>query len=97
MTVMIVQLRCLQTEASSLHLLNRWKLESPPTGPLPAQFGFRTTGIIDIHTKDGAALNGGEISFYGGSHETINPSFEFGGAQGRFQYFGVGLLLPDRL
>jgi outer membrane cobalamin receptor len=60
------------------------------TGSLPAQFGFRTTGIIDIHTKEGAALNGGEASFYGGSHETINPSFEFGGVQGQFHYFGVG-------
>jgi hypothetical protein len=60
------------------------------TGSLPAQFGFRTTGIIDIHTKQGAALNGGEISFYGGSHETINPSFELGGAQGQFHYFVEG-------
>jgi TonB dependent receptor len=60
------------------------------TGSLPAQFGFRTTGIIDIHTKEGAAVNGGQVSFYGGSHETINPSFEFGGAQGQLHYFGVG-------
>ncbi len=60
------------------------------TGSLPAQFGFRTTGIIDIHTKQGAALNGGEISFYGGSRETINPSFELGGAQGQFHYFVEG-------
>ena len=60
------------------------------TGSLPAQFGFRTTGIIDIHTKQGAAVNGGEISFYGGSHETINPSFELGGVQGKFHYFVEG-------
>jgi outer membrane cobalamin receptor len=60
------------------------------TGSLPAQFGFRTTGIIDIHTKQWAALNGGEASFYGGSHEKINPSFEFGGAQGQFHYFVEG-------
>jgi outer membrane cobalamin receptor len=60
------------------------------TGSLPAQFGFRTTGIIDIHTKEGAAVNGREASFYGGSHETINPSFEVGGVQGRFNYFIVG-------
>ncbi|HET9376348.1 MAG TPA: TonB-dependent receptor [Chthoniobacterales bacterium] len=60
------------------------------TGSLPAQFGFRTTGIIDIHTKQGAAVNGGEASFYGGSHETVNPSFEFGGAQGQFHYFVEG-------
>src|SRR6476646_4619520 len=30
------------------------------TGSLPAQFGFRTSGIIDIHTKEGTALNGGD-------------------------------------
>jgi outer membrane cobalamin receptor len=60
------------------------------TGSLPAQFGFRTTGIIDIHTKEGAEVNGGVASFYGGSHETINPSFEIGGVQGKFNYFVVG-------
>jgi len=60
------------------------------TGSLPAQFGFRTTGIIDIHTKQGAAVNGGEVSFYGGSHETVNPSFELGGVQGQFHYFVEG-------
>src|SRR5271155_211000 len=31
------------------------------TGALPAQFGFRTAGILDIHTKTGAELNGGEV------------------------------------
>jgi outer membrane cobalamin receptor len=60
------------------------------TGSLPAQFGFRTTGIIDIHTKEGSALNGGQVSFYGGSHETINPSFVWGGTQGQFHYFVEG-------
>src|SRR6266436_3167519 len=60
------------------------------TGSLPAQFGFRTSGIIDIHTKEGTALNGGDLSYYGGSHETIFPSFEYGGSQGRLNYFVLG-------
>jgi hypothetical protein len=30
------------------------------TGALPAQFGFRTTGVIDIHTKNGAVFQQGE-------------------------------------
>jgi hypothetical protein len=60
------------------------------TGSLPAQFGFRTSGIIDIHTKEGVALNAGSVSIYGGSHETFNPSFEAGGSQGRFNYFVLG-------
>src|SRR5947207_14460193 len=29
------------------------------TGALPAQFGFRTTGVIDIHTKNGAVFQQG--------------------------------------
>ena len=60
------------------------------TGSLPAQFGFRTTGIIDIQTKEGPDLTGGVLSMYGGSHETLNPSFQAGGASGRFNYFVLG-------
>ena len=49
------------------------------TGTLPAEFGFRTSGILDIHTKEGPTLNGGDLTYYGGSHETgdsrrISPS-----------------------
>jgi outer membrane receptor protein involved in Fe transport len=60
------------------------------TGSLPAQFGFRTSGIIDIHTKEGPDLNGGDVSYYGGSHDTIFPSFQVGGTQGRLNYYVVG-------
>jgi outer membrane receptor protein involved in Fe transport len=67
------------------------------TGTLPAQFGFRTTGIIDIHTKEGPAQNGGDLAYYGGSHETIFPSFQIGGAQGRFNYYAVGSYKQDNL
>jgi hypothetical protein len=74
------------------------------TGALPAQFGFRTTGIIDIHTKNGAVLAGGEASVYGGSFDTIMPSFEYGGIIGKLSYYvssnylhyGVGIENPTR-
>jgi outer membrane receptor protein involved in Fe transport len=59
-------------------------------GALPAQFGFRTTGIIDIHTKAGTAQTSGDLTYYGGSHETIFPSFQIGGTQGLFDYYAVG-------
>ena len=32
------------------------------TGALPAQFGFRTTGVIDIHTKNGPVFTGNVVS-----------------------------------
>jgi outer membrane receptor protein involved in Fe transport len=67
------------------------------TGSLPAQFGFRTSGIIDIHTKAGTDLNGDDASYYGGSHDTIFPSFQAGGAQGRFSYYVLGSYKQDNL
>ena len=45
------------------------------TGALPAQFGFRNTGVIDIHTKSGAVFQQGDATVYGGSFDTIMPSF----------------------
>ena len=56
------------------------------TGALPAQYGLRTAGIMDITTKTGFA-NGGSLSLYGGSHGTIEPSGEYGGSTGNTNYF----------
>jgi len=67
------------------------------TGSLPAQFGFRTSGIIDIHTKAGVTLNGGDLSNYGGSNATIFPSFQFGGSDGRLSYYVLGSYKQDNL
>ena len=60
------------------------------TGALPAQYGFHTAGIIDVHTKDGAFTQGGDFSLYGGSFDTINPSFQYGGHQGQWDYYFTG-------
>jgi outer membrane receptor protein involved in Fe transport len=60
------------------------------TGSLPAEYGFRTAGVVDIQTKSGAFANGGEGEIYGGSHDTIRPSFELGGAEGKLNYFVDG-------
>ena len=60
------------------------------TGSLPAQYGFRTAGVIDIQTKSGAFQNGGSAEVYGGSYDTVRPSFEYGGADGKFNYYFDG-------
>ena len=57
------------------------------TGTLPAQYGFRTSGIVDIQTKSGAFDNGGTAEIYGGSYDTIRPTFEYGGTSGKLSYF----------
>jgi hypothetical protein len=65
------------------------------TGALPAQFGFRTTGVIDIHTKNGAVFQQGDATVYGGSFDTIRPSFEYGGVTGKMNYYWTGSYLHD--
>lgn len=52
------------------------------TGALPAEFGMRTTGLIDITTRNDIFNNSGSVSLYGGSRGTITPSFEYGGTFG---------------
>jgi outer membrane receptor protein involved in Fe transport len=73
------------------------------TGALPAQYGLRTAGIVDITTKSGAYANGGEISLYGGSHDDVEPSAEIHGSAGGFNFFAsvnylqndLGIESPD--
>src|SRR5665213_1148695 len=60
------------------------------TGALPAEYGNRTAGIIDIQTKSGVFDNGGVVSMYGGSHSTLSPSAAYGGSSGNFNYFVSG-------
>ena len=52
------------------------------TGALPAEYGLRSTGLLDITTRTDIFNNSGSISYYGGSRGTIEPSFEYGGTVG---------------
>lgn len=60
------------------------------TGALPAQYGLRTAGVVDITTRTDAFNNSGTVSVYGGSRQTITPSVEYGGTAGSTQYFVSG-------
>jgi outer membrane receptor protein involved in Fe transport len=60
------------------------------TGALPAQYGLRTAGVVDIQTKTDAFNNSGSMGVYGGSRSTITPSFQYGGTAGQTQYFFTG-------
>ena len=64
---------------------------------MPAEYGLRTAGIIDITTKSGLQAPGGAVSLYGGSHGEIEPSFNYGGSAGAFNYFVTGDFLRNDL
>ena len=73
------------------------------TGALPAEYGLRTAGIIDVKTKTDAIEPGGSVSIYGGSHGTVEPSIAYAGGAGDIHYFvsadslssGLGIESPD--
>jgi outer membrane receptor protein involved in Fe transport len=67
------------------------------TGTLPAQYGYRTAGVVDITTKSGAFDQGGEVSLYGGSRGTFEPSFIVSGSSGAFNYYVSGSYLENDL
>ena len=66
------------------------------TGALPAQYGYRTAGVIEIDTKS-QLEEGGRIDLYGGRHGTVNPSFEYGNTRGDLTYYVTGSYLTDNL
>jgi len=59
------------------------------TGTLPAQYGLRTAGIIDITTKSGLK-NSATFSIYGGAQGTIEPSLSLAGGSGATSWFVSG-------
>ena len=64
------------------------------TGTLPAQYGLRTAGIVDLTTRS-EFEPGGTLSLYGGSFATISPRFDYGGSSGNTQYFVTGSLMRN--
>lgn len=67
------------------------------TGAMPAEFGDRTAGVIDITTKAGAELNGNEFQTYGGSYGTIHSTTVLGGTTSNLDYFVSASYLRDNL
>ncbi len=67
------------------------------TGALPAQYGYRTAGIVDIQSKGASAENGGRISLVAGSRSHEEGSLEVGGTQDRLSYYLTGSYVRNNL
>lgn len=67
-----------QRIASSIQLI---------TGTLPAQYGYRTAGVVNFKTQSGILGNGGEVGLYGGSFGWLEPSAMIQGSTGNLSYF----------
>ena len=67
------------------------------TGALPAQYGVLQAAVVDISTKSGATDPGGDISIYGGARDYFQPSFSYGGASGKWDWFATGDFFHTRV
>jgi outer membrane receptor protein involved in Fe transport len=67
------------------------------TGALPAQYGYRTAGVIDIRTKGSDFPDGGKFSVLGGSRGYQETSAEIGGTRGPLTYYLTGSYLRNDL
>jgi outer membrane receptor protein involved in Fe transport len=66
------------------------------TGAMPAQYGYREAGVVEIQTKS-VFENGGRIDMYGGSNSTVEPSIQLGGSSGKLNYYFTGSYMHDDL
>jgi outer membrane receptor protein involved in Fe transport len=66
------------------------------TGALPAQYGLRTAGVVDIQTKEGVR-SGGRIGVQVGSHDDVEPSLEVFGTQGNLGYYLSGSYMRNAI
>ncbi len=65
-----------------------WERSDIILGGMEAQYGNRTAAVIDITSKSGTKPGFGSIGVFGGSNETVMPSFEYGGTLGeRFRFY----------
>ncbi len=67
------------------------------TGTLPAQYGYRTSGVVNITTQTGRFANTGDVGIYGGDRGTIEPSATVKGSTGGFNYFASGSFTQNDL
>ncbi|WP_447979778.1 TonB-dependent receptor [Candidatus Nitrospira bockiana] len=65
-----------------------WERADIILGGMEAQYGNRTAAVLDITSKSGTRPGFGSLQMFGGSNETLNPSFEYGGTVGeKFRYY----------
>jgi hypothetical protein len=66
-----------------------WERADIILGGMEAQYGNKTALLVDITSKSGTRPGFGSAQMFGGSNQTVNPSFEYGGTIGEKVRFYV--------
>ena len=67
------------------------------TGALPAQYGLRTSALVNIVSRAPPTTPGGSVTLYGGSHGTGQTVFDYGAKIGQWEVFAAGRLVMNSL
>jgi len=88
----------MNTDPTFTQLLNSHFVESVSLldGVLPARYGYRTSGVIDIRTRSGCDARN-DVTISGGQRDTAQGSFQLGGCGGDFSYYITGMFLQSNL
>lgn len=65
------------------------------TGALPAQYGYRTAGVVQLKTRSGSFDADGDIGIYGGGNGTVQPSATYRNSFGKLNVFASASYLKD--
>jgi outer membrane receptor protein involved in Fe transport len=65
------------------------------TGALPAQYGFRTAGVVNLKTRSDGFDFDGDVGLYGLGNGTIQPSATIRDGIGSFNYFASASYLQN--
>ncbi len=89
----------INTDPTFTQLLNATFVKSVSLldGVLPAQYGYRTSGVIDIQTKDGCGDSHNNATIFGGQRDTAQGNFQLRGCDGNFSYYLTGQFLQSNL
>jgi outer membrane receptor protein involved in Fe transport len=89
----------MNTDPTFTQLLNAYFVKSVSLidGVLPAQYGYRTSGVIDIHTKEGCDGSHNDFTVAGGQRDTTQATFQLGGCKGGLSYYLTGMFLHSNL
>jgi hypothetical protein len=67
------------------------------SGALPAQYGLRTSALVDIVSRAPPTTPGGSVTLYGGSHGTGQTAFDYGAKIGQWEVFAAGRQIMNSL
>ncbi len=89
----------MNTDPTFTQLLNSYFVQSVSLmdGVLPARYGYRTSGVIDIRTRNGCDGGGNSATLMGGQRDTAQGNFQVGGCKGNLGYFLTGTFIQSNL